>query len=310
VFWLSLRALDTRRAVWFAAAGAACGVLSLVRPDYLPFPLFFLVAAWLFLRRPLTALRGFAFLSAAMFLVLLPWMLRNQRDLGKFTPGSTSAWAGLYQTIGQFPNPYGIVFDDTYMMDRARSQGFDSFDDAGADRYFKQQFLEIARENPGLLVGQVLRRIPLAIAPLYRWGYVNRFYESGHSTYDYLAREGLGVTQVLRRHPIEFIRAYWDRLISGAIAFGLSVGCVAMLVVERRRWRTVVLLLLPYVTIMLPHLGYNMGARHLAPALFCQLVVAAYWIARLSRRGPVELWQPAASNTRGVESTASPPGRV
>ncbi len=292
VFWLSVRALETRRALWFVAAGAACGIISLMRPDYLVYPPFLFLGALLFLRQPLAAIRGTAFFAAAMFLVLLPWGLRNQRVFGTFTVSSTCGWAGLYQTIGQFKNPYGIVFSDALMDALARDAGFDSFDDPAANSYFKGKFLAIVRENPAFLAGEALRRIPMAVAPMYRWGYVNAHYEAGHGFYDYLAREGLSTGQAVRRHPRELLLAYWDRLLSGAISLGLFVASVAFLVAERRRWRTAVLLLLPYATIVLTHLGYNMGARFLAPALFCQLVVAAYWIVRLSGSEPVTLWEP------------------
>jgi len=290
-FWLSVKAVDTRRTAWFVAAGAACGVACLFRPDYLPFAAGLALAALLVQRRLLPVVGRMLAFGAAMVLVMLPWGLWNRSKVGSFTLSSTVGGATLYESIGQFPNPYGIVFDDLAMLRTAREAGYEGIDDPGADRWFKRRYLAIVRENPGLIAGQMLRRVPLAIAPLYRWGYVNPAYR-GRTFFDYVAREHVGPLEAARRHPAEVLGAYWDRMISGVIALGLFAACVALAVAERRRWATVVLLLLPYWAIVLSHLPFTMGSRLLAPALFCQIVAAAYWVVRLRGRGPVELWAP------------------
>ncbi len=291
VFWLSLKAVESRRVLWFAAVGAALGLLCLFRPDYYAYAVFFALTAWLVLRRPLLVAGRTLVVAAGLFLVVLPWGLRNQRALGTFKLTSVGGPATLYESIGQFPNPYGIIFDDAFIIRMARDAGFEGMDDLGAERFFRQRYLRILREDPALIAGQMARRIPIAVAPLYRWGYVNPDYR-GHTFYDYVARERLSAVQAVRRHPLQVLRAYWDRMISAAIALGLFVACVGLCVAERRRWRAVVLLLLPYWAIVVSHLLFNMGARLLAPALFCQLVVAAYWIVRLRGRQHVELWAP------------------
>jgi hypothetical protein len=284
---LLVRGLATRRLLWYAAAGVMLGLACLLRPDNLLLPSFLLVGALLMPRDRGWAALGIAVLTGVTLLVLLPWGLYNQRVSGTFQLTSTAGGMSLYQSIGQFPNPYGVIFEDAAMADSARAAGFRGVEDPAANRYFARRFMTIARQNPGLLIGHMMRRVPLGIAPLYRWGYVNAAYP-GHNFYEYTTFEHLSAYQSMLRHPRELLAAYWDRLIFGLIGLGLFVGGAAILVADRRR-HVAFLLLLPYPYLVLSHLPLMLGARLLVPGVFGQFIVLGCWYERLVRREPVAL---------------------
>jgi hypothetical protein len=273
---------------WFAASGAVLGIACLLRPDSLLLPSFLLVAALVQPRARLRAALGVGVLTAAALLVLLPWGLRNQRVNGAFQLTTSAGGMALYQSIGQFPNPYGLVFDDAAMADSARAAGFEGFDDPGASRYFTRRFLDIVRDNPGLVVGHMLQRVPLGIAPLYHWGYDNRDYK-GRSFFDYAARDHMSPYNASLRHPGAVFAAYWDRMIFSVVALLLFVAGIALFVAERRRWPVVLLLWLPYAYLVLSHIPLMLGARLLIPGVFGQLIMLGYWYERLALGRPARL---------------------
>jgi hypothetical protein len=178
------------------------------------------------------------------------------------------------------------VFDDDVMQARVRQAGFDGIDDPRADRWFRQRYLAIVRENPGLIVRNAVRRLPMGLVPLYHWGYDNTAY-AGHGFYDYV-RQGLSPAAAIARHPGELLRAYWDRLLFGVIGFGLFVSSAALIVLDRRHWRWGVLLAIPYLYLLLSHLPFLLGARLLVPAVFGQFIALGIWAERLVFHRPLE----------------------
>ena len=287
VFTLWLRGIDTRKPVWFALAGVALGLACLFRPDTLLFPTFLFLGALVSVPWR-TAFWSTALVGACAFVVLIPWGLRNQHVHGDFNVTTHAGGMALYQGIGQFANPYGIVFDDDRLQRQAQAAGFEGIDDPRADRWFKAKFLEIARTNPGLLAANAVKRIPLAVVPLYHWGYDNKDYK-GHGFYDYLAR-GVPPSQAIARHPRELFLAYWDRLLFGVVGFGLLAANLALILFDPARRRIGFLLALPYLYLALSHLPIMLGARLLVPAVFGQFIALGIWVERLVfRREPEEL---------------------
>jgi len=216
----------------------------------------------------------------------VPWGLRNQRAHGDFNVTTHAGGMALYQGIGQFPNPYGIVFDDDVLRVQAQAAGFDGLDDPRADRWFRQRYVAILRENPGLILANALRRIPLGLVPLYHWGFDNPAY-AGHGFYDFLKR-GVSPADAVRKHPGEVLRAYWDRLLFGMFGFGLLVANLALIALDRRHWRWGVLLSIPYLYLVLSHLPIMLGARLLVPAVFGQFIALGIWVERLVFHRPLE----------------------
>ena len=275
------RGLEGRQLQHFAIAGAIIGLANLLRPDFFLYPLFLgLVAIGALRGQRMRALTGSVVLGAAMLAVMLPWAIRNNAVYGEFRFTTTSAGATMLQTVAQFNNPYGLPVPDEGYAELAQKAGFDGIDDPGADRMFKRRWLEIALKDPLLLAKQAMQRLPMGIVPLYRWGYTNEYYLEGHSFYDYRHKEGLSAYQVLFHHPVEVLRAYWDRLLFGVLSFVLLLVSVYVVWIERHRLWAPAILFVPWVYMVVSHLPISMGARLMVPIAFCQLIALGYLVTR------------------------------
>lgn len=273
-FWTFLQGLDSGRARWWAGTGAVIAALWMLRPDYAPLPAFLLLVAAI--ARP--GFRTRLVPAAAMLLttavLVLPWAFRNQRAIGEFTPSATSSGMVLLQSIGMFPNPHGIQLEDGWYDVEAVRAGFESAEDPGAARMFQKRYLAIARRDPMLIARSVAIRLGLGLVPPYHWGWRNTYYD-GHSYYDYLAREGLGPLAALKRHPLDILRAYWDRFLFLPIALLLLAGSIACVVLARGARREALLLLAPFAYVVGVHLPLYMTMRMMVPGVFAQLVACA-----------------------------------
>lgn len=283
-FWLFLRLLDARSTVSGAVCGAGFGVLCLMRPDFLLAPVLFAATAFVVEPRRARLLVPLVAMLVAFGLVLAPWTLRNQRVQARLSPGTTAAGMMLLQGIGQFPNPHGVGMPDGWYADEAHRHGFEGQYDPGADRMFRDRYLEIARGDPKLIVTDLVRRTAISLAPPYHWGYVNPAYE-GHSFYDYVQKEQLSPRAALQRHPGEILAAYWDRFLFVPISLALLLASVLVLVLGRRDPRTVVWILAPWVYVVAVHLPVFLTTRLLVPGVFAQLVALAWCVDRLRARG-------------------------
>jgi len=103
-----LLAIRYRKYALYAASGIFFGLATLTRPGVLPLPyiLWLLSAIWL-----RYAWKGFLLLALAFSVTMLPWGLRNKRDMGAFIPTSTLVGANLYK--GNHLPTQGAYFTST-----------------------------------------------------------------------------------------------------------------------------------------------------------------------------------------------------
>jgi 4-amino-4-deoxy-L-arabinose transferase-like glycosyltransferase len=110
----AILALKTRRYPFYLVSGIVLGLSSLTRPGILLLPLVLLIIALIARRR---AWKGFVIVALAFAVTLLPWTLRNKRDLGKAIPTSTFVGGNLYMgnhlsTGGAYPMSSDSLFAD------------------------------------------------------------------------------------------------------------------------------------------------------------------------------------------------------
>ncbi|MGD9401538.1 MAG: glycosyltransferase family 39 protein [bacterium] len=86
--------IRSRQRALFAVSGIFLGLATLTRPGALPLPFVLLLAAAIWKR---DLIRGFLILVVAFSFTMLPWGLRNERDMGKFIPTSTLVGGNLYK---------------------------------------------------------------------------------------------------------------------------------------------------------------------------------------------------------------------
>lgn len=106
---------ETRRFVW---AGVACGLLTLIRPAMLLYPVFIFSLLAIYRRRFDRVLPKAALLVAVSYLVVIPWTIRNYVLLHAFVPVSThsglTVWAGTIKSSG---GVIGSPSDPVYSID-------------------------------------------------------------------------------------------------------------------------------------------------------------------------------------------------
>lgn len=71
----------------------------------------------------------------------------------RVTLGRGNMWHALYLGIGTRPNPYGIVFSDSYAAKMVESRYGVGFQAPGYEPALRREYLRIARSNPGLILG-------------------------------------------------------------------------------------------------------------------------------------------------------------
>jgi hypothetical protein len=116
VFFAVAAILALRGRGWplYLVSGIALGISSLIRPGIVLLPAALLVMALIVRPR---AWAGVLMLALAFALTLLPWVLRNNRDLGKPIPTSTLVGSNLYKgshlaSGGAYPMSSDSLFSD------------------------------------------------------------------------------------------------------------------------------------------------------------------------------------------------------
>lgn len=268
-----------RRAIgWYVAAGAVLGVGCYIRPDYFLLPVAMGAALAIVTRRPLRAAAAALVMQGVAVLVLFPWAWRNHEVCGRWVFTTTSVGATLLSGLGQFNNPWGFGATD---MDRGREAAALGLPEPWvpeADLHFREVFHRSVRERPGAYAWSVLRRLPLALATPYEWGFRNPLRTQRFEQ----ARAG-GEDQygVLRARPFYVLTAYWDRLVMSGLSLLGAIAAIVLLVVERRRLGVVLLVLSPHLYSIGAHLLTFLEPRLILPSVFAWLLAAAFVLARL-----------------------------
>jgi len=152
--------------VWAASAphqgvkasvcGGLIGMSALIRPDLIllivPALMWLLVAGGARRWMPLTA----AIVACAVPLVA--WGAHNRRTHGAWIFGSTSSGLNLWEGLGELPNNYGYVLDDSAANHALMANGY-TWGSVEADRYFRREYLRAWREHPTFVVHAMAVRV-------------------------------------------------------------------------------------------------------------------------------------------------------
>src|SRR4029077_3740308 len=140
--------------------GAVAGAAMLVRPDLL------VLASGLALFAGAVGngrARQIALFVLGAMLVLGPWTVRNRLQEGVWVLTSLSTGAALYEGLGDVPNPYGYVSDDSVTNHLLMAHGIYS----GAwspqgNQFLEREYLRAAAAHPAHVlraIGERWRRI-------------------------------------------------------------------------------------------------------------------------------------------------------
>ena len=276
-----VRAPGRQAWLWYALAGVATGVGSLLRPDYLLLPLWSVPAVALIGRPWRHALGSMLLAQLVAMLVLLPWAARNHDLTGRWIFTSTSAGATLICGLGEFSNPWHIGYEDADRARMAKEHGIDSPWSSEADLYFRQVFWSAVREHPGAWALAVLRRLPLALASPHSVGYVNpaKTIDFAHDA----TSTGRDRYAAIAAHPGYVLQAYGDRLLTAGISLLCALASVLLLWKVPQRRAAVWFILSAHAYGVASHVAVHVEPRFLLPSCF-GLLFALAWLL-LTRAG-------------------------
>jgi hypothetical protein len=141
-----------------AVCGGCIGASALMRPDLV---LLILPAALCVAIVPAGSSRfpRMVALLAAFALVMGPWGLHNRRIHGSWVFTSTTGGLGLWEGLGELPNDYGYVLDDSAANHVLKARGYE-WSSIEGDRFFRREYLKAWREHPGFVLRVIAARIP------------------------------------------------------------------------------------------------------------------------------------------------------
>ncbi|MCH4891407.1 hypothetical protein EZV73_27805 [Acidaminobacter sp. JC074] len=142
--------------------GLAVGIMSLVKPFFMAYPLLLAMVEWLKNKDYRETLKLLALVTAFMVLIISPWTLRNYRKFGRIIPISYNSGFNLYINNNQ-NNVHGgwQSFDDIYKttelqakIDEHLDNGLETVSDnvkiaSNIELDFKPEAQKWIRENPG-----------------------------------------------------------------------------------------------------------------------------------------------------------------
>jgi len=149
-------ALKDRGWPLYLVSGIALGVSSLIRPGIVLLPVALLVVALIVRRR---AWAGVLMLALAFAVTLLPWVLRNNRDLGKPIPTSTLVGSNLYKgnhlaSGGAYPLSSDSLFSDDLRL-RLSGTG-----EVQRDSILRAEAMQTIRSNKREVALLAVKKIP------------------------------------------------------------------------------------------------------------------------------------------------------
>lgn len=151
-----LLGMKSRRYALFAASGMFFGAATLTRPGALPLPIALLIVAVVWKR---DLWKGFLLLAMAFSLTMLPWVLRNQRDMGKPIVTSTLVGGNLYK--GNHLPTQGAYFMSTdSLLTRELYALVESATETQRDSILQAEAVKMVMANKSETALLALKKIP------------------------------------------------------------------------------------------------------------------------------------------------------
>ncbi|MCC6159102.1 MAG: hypothetical protein IT350_13725 [Deltaproteobacteria bacterium] len=152
-------AVPPRRAfAWGTAGGAIIGVTSMIRGELFYVGAFALVVVAVFgpREREHLARVGGAFAGLLIFPIAHGWV--NLAVFGQFIAFRLQGAQNLFEPIGQYPNPFGILWDDAWAGELLKTRGL-AYGSREADRFFLDEYLRVFADDPWLFARNFAQRL-------------------------------------------------------------------------------------------------------------------------------------------------------
>ncbi len=147
-----------RSVIKYLGAGLALSFCSMVRGEFL----FIYAIALIFLSvltlKKRKMLKGLVLAFPLLCTFPLVYGLTNKAIFGYFVPLRLQSGQNMFEPIGQFPNPHGIRYDDLWLVEYLKAQGYDylGFE---TDTFLTKKYFQILIDNPMLFLTNMARRL-------------------------------------------------------------------------------------------------------------------------------------------------------
>ncbi len=196
---LSLRMLESGRARYALLGGLVVGALAYVRGEFVIFGYFFAGVVTLLDRSRIRQGIAVALIALAS---MTPLLVRNYRLTGQ--PLSGVASMGIWQAMGEYPNPWGARYSDELLARELKKLGLQN-DLIAANAFYNKRVSAAIAQHPFFFLSEVARRFPRALFPKTDWGFVA--VHMNNPGFHALQAEGkpMTIVQFFRLNPAVFL---------------------------------------------------------------------------------------------------------
>jgi len=262
---------EKKNSKWLMALSAVLlGFSAYIRSDYIFLPAFFAAAAFIKRqrgeKRAVMLIHGF-WMVCLVFVILLPWGIRNYVTFHRFTILRPVLWQSVWEGFGEFSNPFGAILDDKATFEMVKKEHPDiSYFDPLYQEILKKKSLNAIKEHPGWFLTMLPRRFLRMLFSRNDWGFA---LDPGYN-YSALKLRGNSLSDYIRKTPLMQI-IY--RIVMRAVENGIVFMALAGVILMRKRWRYLVILISVPACGFLMHLPIYWEPRYLIPGNFPFLIL-------------------------------------
>lgn len=269
-------------------AGIITGLSVYFRPILQFFP-FFLGGSLLFTKGIKKSIFSIVIMMCGVFIVLLPWVIRNYYHFNKIILSRTVLYQSMWQGFGEFRNPFGAVNNDEVTIEQMRKEGFKGRPGSPEfDEFIKPKVIKVIREHPFWYLKTVLRRIPYALLiNRIPWGILqdDRYWYHQMFARDMQKKSVIKYAKLmLRLNPGFLVTKMFDTIILFLAVFGICL--------TRRQWKETLFLLSIPLYFICVHIPIRIEGRYMVPFHWVYLIfisVAMIWLAeKITKRRKYE----------------------
>lgn len=256
---------------WLMALSAVLlGFSAYIRSDYIFLPAFFALATFIKRargeKRALTLIHGF-WMVCLVFVILLPWGIRNYVTFHRFTILRPVLWQSVWEGFGEFSNPFGAILDDkaTFEMVKKEHPGITYFDPEYQE-ILRDKSLKAIKEHPGWFIIMLPRRFLRMLFSVNDWGFPPEYNYSS-----FKAKGGGFIDYLSTTDSLQIFLRVVRRVVENGLVFMALAGVILM----RKRWRYLAILISVPACGFLMHLPIYWEPRYLLPGNFPFLILTA-----------------------------------
>jgi|GEM_PF-7044904 len=277
--YLFIRAILDNKQIFFVYSAIVVGLASYFRSDPILLPVFFGLALWIYKNDWKMALKKAFLMLFIIFVILLPWGMRNYLVFNRFVFTRTVLWQSMWEGFGEFRNPFGAVLSDTVTYQQV-SEIYPKID-YGSLEYqeaLKQKVISALKTNPAWYGSMLPKRLFFMVfSPRASGGFLSKILEKQFRRQNFLETyQKLGNIDYAKWLLKNNLRGFLLVIILPGLLQCLFIFTALLGIwITRQQWRKNLLLLSPLLYFYLSHLPIYWEARYLIPGEFPLLIFSA-----------------------------------